>query len=65
MMLFDLALVLFVVGFFGPILIMLIESLRNEKRIHELELMLWSLLPDEPRKILESDLPKEEVKKWV
>ena len=64
-MMFDIAFVFFVIGFFGPILIMLIDSLRNEKRIHELELMVWSLLPDEPRAILESDLPKKEVRKWV
>ena len=73
MMFFDLALVAFLVGFFGPVLVLLIDSLRNERRIRrlehsneELKLFVWSLLPEGAREIMESDLPEEEVRtKWV
>lgn len=56
----DMFAVLLVLAVCVPILIMLIHLQLNEKRIKELELMVWSLLPDEPRAILESDLPPEE-----
>ena len=52
--------VLLVLALCVPVFIMLIHLELNEKRIKELELMVWSLLPDEPRAILEADLPPTE-----
>lgn len=46
-----------------PVFILLIQLELSERRFEELRLMLWSLLPDEPRAILEADLTEKEVRK--
>lgn len=46
-----------------PVLIMLIQLELSDRQIQELKMFLWSLIPDEPRAILEADLLEKEVRK--